>query len=306
MNCLIRNHTPLLASYDDREQIVYVAPNATALYININSLCQNGVTFERWRRTWQAMDFMEALITNSPDFKSVFADRSTGTWVCLDVFEQFGNWHGEKCQQPLFGSVIREQIPSLYHKKETLVDPFFMAITVDGYRHMFRAHRQTGLINLSDILTAFNKDIRHWKRTGGYRYLIEQDPDAVDSSNQSTDEFKIRTSYGTCVAALELLDWCNRRSSQPGIVGEVTNFINQHIPPNETIAENESADDEVENTDDEVENTDDEVENESTDDEVENEAEDSYIDLLLKQIKEESNTKDMSTQPENNKKRHVE
>lgn len=123
--------------------------------MNVNSLCGlcESARVERWKRGKPAIAVMARLDPACNPFKSHFAHKNAGSWLVLGLFQQFGDWLGDKTGRKDFSTKLVAQIPSLYAHRDENPDPFFLRID-DTYS--LRKGRNCGRVNLTDITNAFS------------------------------------------------------------------------------------------------------------------------------------------------------
>jgi hypothetical protein len=243
----ITNHFPIFVA----GEVVIVTQHNRRLFVNFNSMCHSiaDAKVERWKRGKNATALLATLNAKARPGSAFYGSKNFGTWGSLELFEHYANWVGEKTDKPLLGTRIKRDLPSRFKDRYEQSDPFFQEFKVGGTRRFLRAKRTTGQINLTDITTVYEADIRNWKRTDAYKTLVGADPTCIDSSNQSVDEFGTRTSYGNTVAAKALLDWCGRKCAiNKALNVIVLDFIKLHDPDEyeEIEFEEEEVEEEVE------------------------------------------------------------
>lgn len=87
MQSIIRNHTPIHLTYKDVTHIIYVAPYDNCLYINVNSMYSH---INKWNKGANVLAMISELNNRSPSFKSYYSLKNQGTWIVLELFENFG------------------------------------------------------------------------------------------------------------------------------------------------------------------------------------------------------------------------
>ena len=247
MQSIIQHHIPIHLTYKDVTQILFVASHDNCLYINVNSIYSE---INKWKRGANVKDMISELNKRSPSFKSYFSIKNQGTWIILELFENFGNWlHRKDTNMAGFGTYTKNHLQELYTNYSNN-DPYFKSFVHEDKRFILRANRDTNFINLTDILTAYGKDIKSWKKTRAYIEYVEKNPTYIISSNDSVDEFGIRTSYGHSDIARLLLKWLYTKNNNQHLIQTIEDFIKDEEETESSEEETESSEEETKSSED--------------------------------------------------------
>lgn len=228
---LARNHVPLSVVYNDKTSTIYASAHKKRLYINVNSLCTENFTSYTWKRKDEAKKLIARFNTSVYPFKSYYSNRKYGTWILKELFTSFGNLMGEKTGKPNFGTIVNKQLVHAYKEwKKAPETPSFREIKTNNKDIRLYIRTKNDQIVLTDICTAYDKDIRNWKKNKMYHSLIKEDKNAVDSSKENTDYFGFHITTGSVDAAYILTEWCNNNSPNQEIYDQIIDFINDNVP----------------------------------------------------------------------------
>jgi hypothetical protein len=196
INILNKSYISIPVEYKTQVLILYASKYKNVHYININSLCGKDTTVKRWKRRTSTSELIKNLSIKDCVSKPFLSSKNKGTWISSTLFEDFGNWLGEKLNN--FGTYVKTHISKLYSKHKT-----------SGPRLRFNSNH---FINLTDISNIYEKDIRTWKKTKAYKEYTLENKDHCLSGNNITDELGIRTTYGHPTLAFQLLEYYNKKN----------------------------------------------------------------------------------------------
>jgi predicted GIY-YIG superfamily endonuclease len=219
MKHLLESHIPIIID----GITVRISKKGDDLYINTTSM---NCVFDKWKRG-KANTQLVTSVTKSGKVP-IYSSTVSGTWVHSGLWKSFGNWWGDLNKKEGFGNTLDDKAGKLYYDWEDGSDLYFKPLirknTSSGTktRKILRIKRpadsdinivEFNSVNLGDICNAYEKDIRNWKKTKGYKDYIEENPDTVQSSNSTLDEFGKRCSYGHPDAARVLLEYLKDKGS---------------------------------------------------------------------------------------------
>lgn len=235
MQTIVQNHTPLHLTYKNCTKILYVTPIDNHIYININSISSN---INKWNRGANVSKMILELNNSFQPFKSYISIKNQGTWIVLELFENFGNWlFRNNTELAGYGTYVKNHLPNLYKNYTEGSDPYFKSFTYKNKRCIIRANRDTNFINLTDILNIYEKDIRSWKKTIAYKEYVEKNPTHITSSNNSLDEFGTRTSFGNSQITRVLLQWLYNNNKEQDLYNNIKDFLNDEEKVDEKVDE---------------------------------------------------------------------
>lgn len=232
MNDLIQNHFPIHINFNNTEVIIYISQINNHLFMNTNSILSD---INRWKRIKSVSDLILDVNNKYYDFKSVLSIKNKGTWIIYDLFESFGNYYGSINNLTGFGTYLKNHIKQIIGNHDPNSDPCFTSFTYNNKRHILRANRHTDFINLTDILSIYDKDIRTWKKTKDYNEYVGAHPSHITSDNSSVDEFGMRTSYGHPNIARKLLEYLHKNNNDKVFYDNILEFINQDVAEEEIV-----------------------------------------------------------------------
>lgn len=236
MQRFIQKHTPVHITYNKTQFILYVATLKGRLYINLNSLTSET---DKWKRGKKVTERLSDFNKRLSPFKPFYSLKNLGTWLILDLFEDFGNWFGKRTGEHLigFGTYTKKHLPTFYKNYIMGKDPYFVSFKYNNKRCILRANRKTDFINLTDMSNIYERDLRGWKKLVSYKKYVKEYPDHINSSNASLDEFGIRTTYGHVDIARELLKWLTKKNNSSIIRDPIEEFLDQDTEEEESSAE---------------------------------------------------------------------
>jgi len=223
---IIKNHIPIKVEYKHNNLIIYVSYVNGCLFINLNSIQLPEYRVDKWKRRREASTKIKELDLRCKPMLSVYSLKNKGTWILKDLFIDYGNWFGEVYKKVNknndfidFGTYFNKNIFKLYKDVENVKDEYFFRLE-NGF---IRANRNTNFINLTDMLSNEDRDIRNFKKHSSFIRYLNSYPDHYVSGNNSLDEFGMKVSYGHPNLAILLVEWLYKEPSQ--FKTELINFI---------------------------------------------------------------------------------
>jgi very-short-patch-repair endonuclease/prophage antirepressor-like protein len=213
---LYQDFIPVEIQYNDLNLTVNVSEFDDDYYINANSLTFKTHRLDKWMRQKKTKDDIEKLSD-----KAIISKTNKGTWITIDLIENFGNWLGtinEKYKD--FGSYLKNNLVPIYHYQKDKENDYFLR-TAKGF---VRANKENHFINVTDMMNLENKDIKGFLKTNthkNYKNLSEH----YISGNTVTDDFGIKVTYSHPDLALLMLNWIYKNECE--IKTDVTRFINK-------------------------------------------------------------------------------
>ena len=213
---LYRSFMPVKIQYNGLNLTVNVSEFDDDYYINANSLTFKTHRLDKWMRQKKTNDAIEKLSD-----KAIISNKNKGTWITIDLIENFGNWLGtinEKYKD--FGSYLRNNLIPIYHDQKDKENDYFLR-TEKGF---IRANKDSHFINVTDMMNLEGKDIKGFLKTNtnkSYKNLSEH----YISGNTVTDDFGIKVTYSHPDLALLMLNWIYKNECE--IKTDVTRFINK-------------------------------------------------------------------------------
>ena len=213
---LYRSFIPVKIQYNGLNITVNVSEFDDDYYINANSLTFKTHRLDKWMRQKKTNDAIEKLSD-----KAIISNKNKGTWITIDLIENFGNWLGtinEKYKD--FGSYLRNNLIPIYNEQKDKENDYFLR-TEKGF---IRANKDNHFINVTDMMNLEGKDIKGFLKTNtnkSYKNVSEH----YISGNTVTDDFGIKVTYSHPDLALLMLNWIYKNDCN--IKTDVTRFINK-------------------------------------------------------------------------------
>jgi hypothetical protein len=235
IDILNESYIPINIIYKKQALTIYLAIHIDRMYININSLCTQNLTTDRWKRGKNTKELIKNLIITEQHFKPLLKEKNKGTWIIDSLLENFGNWLGLKLwNQQQFGLFLKTHLRKFYSEQKKKINIFFTRILGKRLRATNTLPSLPSLfINLSDIAKIYKKDLRTWKKTIKYKKYILNFPKHCLSGNSFTDELGIRTTWASPLLALDYVEYVDKNNSPYKI--PIIAFINQHTQPTQPI-----------------------------------------------------------------------
>ena len=219
---LYRNFIPVEIQYNDLNITVNVSEFDNDYYINANSLTFKTHRLDKWMRQKKTNDAIEKLSD-----KAIISNKNKGTWITIDLIENFGNWLGtinEKYKD--FGSYLKNNLIPIYNDQKDKENDYFLR-TDKGF---VRANKENHFINVTDMMNLENKDIKGFLQTNtskSYKNLSEH----YISGNTVTDDFGIKVTYSHPDLASLMLNWiynndcCETKTKLKGFISKLSQKV---------------------------------------------------------------------------------
>ena len=215
---LYRNFIPVKIQYNGLNITVNVSEFDDDYYINANSLTFKTHRLDKWMRQKKTNDAIEKLSD-----KAIISNKNKGTWITIDLVENFGNWLGtinEKYKD--FGSYLKNNLIPIYNEQKDKENDYFLR-TEKGF---VRANKDNHFINVTDMMNLEGKDIKGFLKTNtykGYKNLSEH----YISGNTVTDDFGIKVTYSHPDLASLMLNWiykndCESKTKLKGFISTLS------------------------------------------------------------------------------------
>jgi len=211
---LYQNFTPVEIEYNNLNIIVNVSEFDDDYYINANSLTFKTHRLDKWLRQKKTKDKIATLSE-----KAIISKTNKGTWITIDLIEDFGNWLGTLNEEyKNFGTHLKNNLVPIYNYQKDKENEYFIK-TSKGF---VRANKTNHFINVTDMMNLENKDIKGFLKTSTHKEYPNLSEHYI-SGNTVTDDFGIKVTYSHPKLALLMLNWIYKRDCE--IKTNLTSFI---------------------------------------------------------------------------------
>jgi len=202
---LYQNFTPVEIEYNDLNIVVNVSEFDDDYYINANSLTFKTHRLDKWLRQKKTKDKIATLSE-----KAIISKTNKGTWITIDLIEDFGNWLGTLNEEyKNFGTHLKNNLVPIYNYQKDKHNEYFIK-TSKGF---VRANKTNHFINVTDMMNLENKDIKGFLKTSTHKDYPNLSEHYI-SGNTVTDDFGIKVTYSHPKLALLMLNWIYKRDCE--------------------------------------------------------------------------------------------
>jgi len=199
---LYNSHKIINITYNnDINHKIFVSFYNNTYYLNANSLAFKTHRLDKWKRKKD----VENEIKRLGDLSHI-SNKNKGTWICLDLVENFGEWLGAiNNNYKGFGIFLKNNLVELYNNTKSDKNTFYI-------NNSLIRKNSSNFINVTDLFRIVDKNIKSFNKTLSYKNYPNLDEHYI-SGNNVMDEMGMKVTFCHSKLALMMANWIYKNDS---------------------------------------------------------------------------------------------
>jgi very-short-patch-repair endonuclease len=198
---LYNSHKIINITYNDINHKIFVSFYNNTYYLNANSLAFKTHRLDKWKRKKD----VENEIKRLGDLSHI-SNKNKGTWICLDLVENFGEWLGViNNNYKGLGIFLKNNLVELYNNTKSDKNTFYI-------NNSLIRKNSSNFINVTDLFRIADKNIKSFNKTLTYKNYPNLDEHYI-SGNNVMDEMGMKVTFCHSKLALMMANWIYKNDS---------------------------------------------------------------------------------------------
>ena len=198
---LYNSHKIINITYNDINLKIFVSFYNNTYYLNANSLAFKTHRLDKWKRKKD----VENEIKRLGDLSHI-SNKNKGTWICLDLVENFGEWLGViNNNYKGFGIFLKNNLVELYNNTKSDKNTFYI-------NNSLIRKNSSNFINVTDLFRIADKNIKSFNKTLSYKNYPKLEEHYI-SGNNVMDEMGLKVTFCHSKLALMMANWIYKNDS---------------------------------------------------------------------------------------------
>jgi len=195
---LYYSHKIINFTFNDINHKIFVSFYNNTYYLNANSLAFKTHRLDKWKRKKD----VENEIKRLGDLSHI-SNKNKGTWICLDLIENFGEWLGTiNNNYKGFGIFLKNNLVELYNNTKSDKNTFYIN------NNLIRKNSSNFII-VTDLFRIADKNIKSFNKTLTYKNY----PNLEEHYICAVDEMGIKVTFCHPKLALMMVNWIYKNDS---------------------------------------------------------------------------------------------
>ena len=196
---LYNTHKIINFTHNDINHKIFVSLYDNIYYLNANSLVFKTHRLDKWKRKKDVENEIKRLGKSSH-----ISNKNKGTWICLDLVENFGEWLGTiNNHYKGFGIFLKNNLVELYNNTKSDKNVFYIN------NNLIRKN-SSNFINVTDLFRIADKNIKSFNKTLTYKNY----PNLEEHYISGNDELGIKVTFCHSKLALMMVNWIYKNDSE--------------------------------------------------------------------------------------------
>ena len=198
---LYNSHKIINITYNGINHKIFVSLYNDTYYLNANSLSFKTHRLDKWKRKKD----VENEIKRLGDLSHI-SNKNKGTWICLDLIENFGEWLGSiNDKYKGFGIFLKNNLVELYNNTKSDKNTFYI-------NNSLIRKNSSNFINVTDLFRIADKNIKSFNKTLSYKNYPKLEEHYI-SGNNVMDEMGMKVTFCHSKLALMMTNWIYKNDS---------------------------------------------------------------------------------------------
>jgi very-short-patch-repair endonuclease len=198
---LYNSHKIINITYNNINHKIFVSFYNNTYYLNANSIAFKTHRLDTWKRKKEVANEIKRL----GDLSHI-SNKNKGTWICLDLVENFGEWLGTiNNHYKGFGIFLKNNLVELYNNTKSDKNTFYI-------NNSLIRKNSSNFINVTDLFRIADKNIKSFNKTLSYKNYPKLDEHYI-SGNNVMDEMGMKVTFCHSKLASMMANWIYKNDS---------------------------------------------------------------------------------------------